>query len=131
MDALGIYEATASSGCIVLTDHLISPKIHTHPRALSRLSARYIAVDFNDSLLCQSQLLFFNDVCNRSKNKTVKLHSRGRRDDWLSKYVDHLTEVHCSQAVCPGFYLATERATTSYGLQKLLCKEHEVDWETG
>ncbi len=89
-------------------DHLASHLLRQgrpfwHPRALSRLDARYIAIDYNDSLVGQSQLSFMNDICENSESERVVLHWGGQRE--LTKYTDRLHGSNCPQAGCTAFFL--------------------------
>ena len=106
-----------------LVSHLCKPMDLDHPVALSRLDARYIAVDYNDGLSSVVQQSFSSSVAKETRDSLTVTSGLGD----LSQYADRLQVIHCPESKC---HYNTTGSISRLGLVgRHLMDTHRLSWE--
>ena len=106
-----------------LVSHLCKPMDNHHPVALSRLDARYIAVDYNDCLSSVGQLSFSPSFEKKMKDSVTVAGGLGE----LSQYADRLQVIPCPEFDC--HYMGTGSKFRSRPLYWHLMQAHHMPWD--
>jgi hypothetical protein len=115
-----------------LVGHLWNPSarlVYGHPRVRSRQDAKYVAVDYNDSLSIIGQMSFALGNEQKPEREVSAVSGCDRDIGPMSKYADRLLRVWCPEVGCSTFVCNDSDLDATWGLAQHLRESHKLEWK--